>query len=303
MSEAASQIVDQMQAPAVEVPLDQTNEVPSSGLPNKDEKVSSRVEILIKREQAARQREAAANAKEREVEEKIAKREAEFDLKWKRIQEFDQVKEDPKKALEILGVDYNQITQSVLSDGSIPPELQIKKIEAKFEAFQKAQEDGERSKAEAQKLNAQAQEEKAISNFKLEITSELKKNLERYELIAFEDEEDLVFQVIDEHYRRTIDPETGIGKVMAITEAADRVEEHLEKKYDKSRSLNKVKTLWSAIPKELQSQIAKPETKPSQPPKTLSNKLSATPQPARKSPVTDEERVQRAIAYAKSLRT
>jgi len=50
-----------------------------------------------------------------------------------------------------------------------------------------------------------------------------------------------------------MNPETGVGKVMSIAEAADKVEEILEKQYDKSRTLNKASSPMGCSPKECHS--------------------------------------------------
>lgn len=273
-----------------------------------DEKVSSRLDVLIRREQAAVARERAAR-----------EREAELDAKLAKYAEFESAKTNPDKALELLGLNYDELTRAKLNDGVLPPDVQIKKVEDKFEAYRKSQEEAEAKRTESYKLEqqrmAQEQEAKAISGFKSEIGTYLKDNSGRYEYTIFENQEDLVYDVVDEHYTRTlaaaqklfdageITQEKIIGKVMSIAEAADKVEQWLEQKYNRSRELAKTKALWSqAIPKGTQQEIAKAGIKSSQPPKTLTNNLTATQTVPRTKPMTDEERVQRAVAYAKSLR-
>lgn len=288
----ASQILDQKaaipQEPTPEAPKEAS--APAQLAEPKEEKLSPRLETLIKREQAALQAETRAKKERAELEERLAK-----------YQDFESAKENPLKALELLGLNYDQLTQTLLKNGEIPPEVQIKRIEEKFDSFKSAQEQAEARRNQEARTQAEEQEKKAVSNFKTEILTYLDDNKTRYELVAFENQQELVFDVIDEHYNRTLDAETGIGKVMSISEAADKVEEFLEQKYNKSRELNKVKALWSSVPKGVLKQAVKPETKPSQKPATLTNQLSAHPT-QRKTPVTDEERIQRAIAYAKGLR-
>ncbi len=299
-TEVVNQIVDQMQAPppseapqAAEV-LDnkESPTLKETKAPQRDEKISGRLEVLIRREQAALNRERAADGKLKELEAKL-----------KRIEEFEGAKGNSKKALELLGLDYSQLTESLMKDGEIPPEVRIKEIESKFDAFK----DEKQKEKEAQELRAkeyqEAQTQRVIENFKGEITTYLSDNKTRYELIEFEGEQDLVFQVIDEHYNRTLNPDTGVGKVMSIAEAADKVEEHLEKKYNDSKKLSKVQTLWSAVPRGTLADAVKAETKrPSQKPQTLTNQMASHSTPQRKTVLTDDERIQKAIAYAKGLR-
>lgn len=295
-TEAASQIVDQMVTPPTVTEGGASTDAASlpanTGGAPKDEKISSRMDTLIRREQAALHAERAAKQAQAEVEEKL-----------KKYADFESAKKVPKKALELLGLDYNELTQAMLNEGQITPEIQIKQINEKFEALTKSQEDEKVRRDEEQKQEAQAKEQRAITDFKSEITTYLGDNSSRYELIAFENQHDLVFEVIDEQYRRTAQASPdGIGKVMKISEAADKVELWLEQKYEKSKSVNKVKSLWNIAPKGTLAEAIKPQAKPSQPPRTLTNNLTATPTTPRKTPVSDEERVQRAIAYAKSLR-
>lgn len=309
-NEAVSQILDQV---PVLPPQGDKNPMggastdalaPPASTPAKaDDKVSSRIEVLIKREQAARQREEAAKQRELELQAKL-----------QRIEEFESAKGNSKKALELLGLNYDELTQSMLKDGEIPPEVQIKKVEDKFEAYRREQEAEAGRRAEDAKQAAVAQEQKAIENFKSEINTYLGDNNSRYELIKFEDQSELVFDVIDAHYNRTLqahvkeltelgeDASRAVGKVMSIAEAADKVEQHLEQKYNKSRELKKVQTLWNAVPKEIQSKAVQQTKASSQKPQTLTNQLASTPTPPRATPISDEERVQRAIAYAKGLR-
>ena len=267
--------------------------------PNGQDRVSSKMEVLIRREQQAlrreqqaRQREEALQAKLKEIEDREA-----------RIKEFDSVKQgNSKKALDLLGMNYDELTKSVLADGSIPPEVQIKRLEEKLQSFQSQQEEKSKLEQERQKMAVQAQEQKAISDFKAEIDSYVKENSGRYELIGFENKQDEIFKVIDEHYAKTIDPDTGVGVVMSMKEAADKVEEQLEQKYNKSRELKKIQAFLA------QSQLGKapvqgkkPEPQRFQPPRTLTNQMTATPT-KRTTPLTDEERLQKAVAYARGLR-
>ncbi len=255
-----------------------------------DPQISSKLETLARREQAALHAERAASARLKDIETREAK-----------LKEFESVREGkPLDALKMLGYDYDQITKAKLLDGEVPPEVQVKKLEDKLNSFQETQKQKEQAEAEQAKKSAEAQEAKAVSDFKADIKQYLSDNSNRYELIQFEGQEDLVFEVIDEHYTRTLDPQTGIGKVMTKAEAADKVELWLEQKYEKSRSLKKVTALLGLrpeAPKPAEKQVTQ-----RQPPRTLNNQLSASPTTPRKSPVTDDERIQRAIAYAKGLR-
>lgn len=267
----------------------------------KEEKISPKLAALVRRERAAVERERAAKSKEVEIQAKLA----ELEERSKKYQEFETLRStNPRKALELLGLTYGELSQIELNDGNIPPELQIKKLSESLEnrideRVKKTTEEAQRRAEEEAKRAAEARESETISKFKGEISSFLKENTSRYELIAFEQCEDLVYDVIDEHYERTRNPETGMGEVLTIAQAADKVELHLEQKYEKARNLNKVKSFPA-----LKQEQAKPKTtnpNPGQPTKTLTNQMSATPSPQSNRMLTDDERIARAVAYAKGL--
>jgi hypothetical protein len=233
-----------------------------------DPKLSGRLEILMRREQELLARDRAFKEQEASLQEKLAK-----------IERFEKAKGgNAKEALDLLGLDYNQLSEAILQDGKLPPEVHIKKLEDKLSDLEKQREqDKSAQEQEKQKLQAQA-EEKAISGFKTEIDTYLKDNKDRYELTHFWEMEDLVFEVIEEHYTRTLNQETGVGKVLSIKEAADKVEEHLEKKFSKAHEVGKIKALWGAIPKNSQETLAKQlASKSAQQPKTLTNNMSQAP--------------------------
>lgn len=292
----AGQILDKA-APAA--PTQNQGQAPTDGGKPADEKVSPKLEILIRREQQAVARERQA----KQIEADLQARLRTLEEREARVREFESAKGNSKKALELLGLNYDELTKAQLLDGEIPPEVQIKKIEEKFEAFKSEKEKEEQRRQEQEALKQREAEARAISDFKSQINTYLSDNAARYEFIAFEGAQELVFDVIDEHYNRTLNQETGIGKVMSLEEAADKVEEYLEGKYNKAKELSKTKALWGSIPKVPLQEAAKQQTniKPQQ--KTLTNQLSAKVQtPTVNRMLTDEERVQKAIAYAKGLR-
>lgn len=289
----AAQILDKTQ-PTVTPP--HTNEggaIKDEGIPPATEKVSGKLEMLIRREHQALQRERSAKQKEQEIE---AKLQALLE-KEKRIEEFEGAKGNSKKAMELLGLNYDELTKSHLQDGEIPPEVQIKKIEEKFDAFKTAKEKEDQERAEEQKKILADQEQRAVANFKSEISTYVKDNSARYEFISFESAEDLVFDVIDEQYNRT-------QKVMLIKDAADKVELWLEQKEIKKKELSKSKALWGAVPKASVQEAVKQQTSKPQQTRTLTNQLSAkaTPPAQGNRFLTDEERVQKALAYAANLK-
>lgn len=277
---------------------------PEAGPPKTDERISSKLSVLTRRERAAVERERAATAKEQEIT-----------AREKRLQEFEALKKtNPLKALELLGLSYQDLTQVALNDGAVTPDIQVKNLEDKFDSFLKSQEDAKARETEESKRQAAEQEEKMTAEFKGKIGSYLKDNASRYELTSFhygeDDAMDMVYGVIDEHYARTAPKDadgnfTGPGAVMTIAEAADKVELHLEQKYrEKATGLNKLKG-FLAVRQETPAAKTdtKPQTQTRQTQKTLTNNLSAQSKQPQGRFLTDEERVQKAIAYARGLRS
>ena len=296
MTEAVTQ--EEVSSDTISTPV--TPAIPTQ----KEERISNKLQVLVQREKAALMREQIAKQKEAEFESKhkaFLEREA-------KLAEFENLKStNPMKALELLGLSYQDLTQTALNDGSVPPEVQVRKVEEKFDSYIKAQQLAEQEKAETYKRQAQQQEEKVIGDFKAEITSFINADPKAYELIKFEGLEELIYDTIDENYNRTIDPQTGIGKIMSIKEAADKIETMLDKKYEDARKLDKFakQTKAPQVAQAAISQIQFTERNKAVPQRTLNtlnNQMSATPAKPRTRPMTDDERVAKAVAYAKSLR-
>lgn len=266
--------------------------------PVQDDKVSPKLQVLVQREKQALERERIAKQKEAEFEARMK----EFEPRESKIAEFERVKKegDYNKALELLGIPYQDLTSAMLNDGRITPEIQVKKVEERLDSYLKSQEEAEKQKAESSKREAAAREEQVTTSFKTEIKSFLDSEPQKYELIKFEQLEDFVYDTIDEHYNRTIDPVTGVGKILTIQEAADKIEQALEKKDEDRRKLSKLKINQS--PPVIEKVVQQSNFTPRQQPKTLTNQQTAVPSAPRTKPLTDEERVQKAIAYARTLR-
>lgn len=289
--------------------------VPSTSTPSEPDRVAPKFEALIKREKTAVERERAARAREAVAEARakdIEQREA-------KVREFETLKQtNPLKALELLGLSYQDLTQIALSDGNIPPEVHAKRVEEKLDSYVKSQEDRDKEQDERTRADEEKRHASTISRFKGEIGSYLKQNSDRYELMAFENPDDqgmdLVYEVIDLHYNQTLeaakakaleeDPEGDTsdvrGEVLTIAQASDKVELKLEEKYQKSKTLKKVAAFLA--PRQEKPSVEKPKNTPRQTPQTLTNQLSAAPAPQRKAPLSDDERIAKAIAYARGLR-
>lgn len=263
----------------------------------KTEKVSQSLQILVQREKKALERERAAKLREQEVEAKfqtLAEREA-------KMKEFDEMLETkPLEALEKRGMPYKKLTEIAMNDGAIPIDHELKKLKDEFDAYRKSQEDGTRQKAEDEKQRAVQSEAKVIEDFKGDILKMLDAEPKKYELTLFDGAQGMVYDVIDEHYNRTLNEETGVGEIMDKATAADKVEKWLrETKYAKATDLEFFKSL---LPQQLKPEVKQESTFRPPQHRTLTNQLSATPSKPRTGVITDEQRIAKAIAYAKGLR-
>ena len=283
-------------------PPEQTLEAQGKVPEVRDERVSSKLQVLVQREKQALEVERRAKLREADLEAKLKA----FEERERKVSDFESLKtKDPMKALELLGLSYQDLTQTALNDGSVPPEIQVRKVEEKLDSYLKAQEAAERQRAEDAQKQAKQQEEKIISDFRAEINSFIDSDPKSYELIKFEGLTDLVYDIVDEHYSRTINPETGIGEILSIKDAADKLETQLEKKYNEAKKLSKLNTQPQQLASQLANHVVKPQTFTERPraARTLTNQNSATPSKPITRTLTDDERIAKAVAYARGLRT
>jgi len=255
----------------------------------KQDNISSKMEILLRRERAAVDAETRAKAKEAEIEARYAK-----------LTEFESIKKDkPLDALKLLDIDYNDLSQVVLNDGNVPAEVLVKRLEDKIKNLEESLTQKEQSRAEEAKASAQKQADQAVNNFKKQITQYLEGNKDKYELMHFEGvDSSRLYQMIEDHWNETVD-ENGMGKIMPIEEAAQLLEKQLEEKYIKARDIPKFNSLFQATKGSAGQQMIKQmqEQQKASGLKTLTN--NQAPSPERKS-LTDEDRIKNAINMAKS---
>lgn len=315
MSEAVQAIID---TPAIKPPAidTQTNVGDAStdgtsSTPKQDDKVSQRLEILIKREQQAMARERIAKASEAES----TRLRAELESERAKIAKFNSIKTNPKLALDELGLTYDEITKAMLADGQLPPEVEIKKLRGDLDGIKQAREDERKLQAQQAKAQAQAQEAKAVDDFKGEIKTYAIDNAARYELINFDERFDEVYELIDAHYTRTQlahakeleadgkNPNGAIGKVMNIAEAADKIEEYYEKRELEKKKLSKLQSLWGAVPKESLAKAVEEARKDKSPPtRTLTNNLSAANLKPKSTRPPEDKRVEEIVAKWRASR-
>ena len=95
---------------------------------------------------------------------------------------------------------------------------------------------------EREEAEVEAKYENAKHNFMSEIENAVASD-EKYELINSSNGEELVYNVIEEHYNET-------GNILEIDEAAQAVEEYLEAEVEKMLRLNKVSSKLGRVAEE-----------------------------------------------------
>ena len=231
------EVVEEHQAPEEEVKIDEPIE-------QEEDQFSKKFAALSRKEKAMREREDQYSRKiedlERRLEEMNRKPEPEknpeIPLEWR-------LKQNPLKALEEMGLGYDQLTELALNDGKLTPDLQMQLIRSELENDYKSKfEELENRLQEREEAETEAKYENAKHNFMSEIESAVASD-EKYELINSSNGEELVYNVIEEHYNET-------GNILEIDEAAQAVEEYLEAEVEKMLKLEKVSRKLGRVAEE-----------------------------------------------------
>lgn len=270
---------------------------------------------------ALSRKEKAIRAKEREIETRQAQAKADFEARMKALEErearwarMEELKNKrPLEAIKELGLSYDDLTAAALNDqGELPPERQteatIAELKAQLDALKKEREEektaAQKAKEEEELKQAEARYAQQIDNFKGEIKSHLDTaGEEKYELMKsglFADVADpveAVYDVILEHYRETqANSPDGVGEIMDITQAADLLEQWLEKEAEKLAKTKKAKSKLLP-PQAVETKAEKKPIEAPSEPKTLENAHSSTVPNRQGEKLSDDE----LLAQAASL--
>ena len=233
---------------------------------------------------ALSRREKDIRAKEAEYENRIAELEEKFNFFNKKpepkkepdIPLEHRLKQNPLKALEDLGLSYDKLTELALNDGKLTPDMQMKLMREELESGYKSKyEELEKRILDKEKSDEQRRYDDIQRGFMNEIDSFVSSNEGEYEYVAHNQANEVIYEVIEEHYNET-------GRILDIKDAAEAVESYLEEEAEKLLSLSKVKNRLS------QRDQREPET-PRQSQTTLSNALSAQANQRVDRPLSDDE--------------
>jgi hypothetical protein len=283
---------DGSESAEVEETLEANSEVEEKS-DSKNDEFSAKFAALSRREKELRERESQIqeqySSKLAELEAKIeslnAPKEEEVQKEPELPLEY-RLKKDPLGTLAELGLSYDQLTNLALNDGKLTTEMQMQlmkedlesKYNGKFESLQN-------ELLERDKRQEEQKYEETVTNFKNELTDFVNNSDDKYELIQANDAVDVVYEVIEEHYKDT-------GRIMSKDEAADQVENYLEGEIEKLMKLSKLKNKFGL--QEALKEQAKPA--PVQASPTLSNAHSAAASKPSRPKTRDES-----LAYATSL--
>jgi hypothetical protein len=244
--------------------------------PEKDDGFSRKFAALSRKEKDLRAREA-------EYEQRIAELEEKFSSYNKKPEPEPEVpfeyrlKQNPLKALEDMGLSYDKLTELALNDGKLTPDMQMKLMREELESDYKSKfENLENRISEKEKSDEQRRYDDVQRGFMGEIDQFVSSNGQEFEFIQANDANEVVYDVIEEHYNET-------GKILDIKEAAEAVESYLEEEAEKLLNLGKVKNRLQNYGRREESET------PGQSQVTLSNSLSAQGTERATRPLSEEE--------------
>ena len=230
--------------------------------PEKSDDFSRKFAALSRREKEIRAKEVEYDKRIAELEERLGsfgkkpEPEPELPIEYR-------LKKDPLRALEDMGLSYDKLTELALNDGKLTPEMQMRLMREELEGdYKKKFEELENRLLEKEKSDEQRRYDDIQRGFQNEIEDFVESNADRYELIKANEANDIIYDVIEEHYNDT-------GRILDIEEAAEAVENYLEEEAEKIFRLGKFRSKFG-----LENDFEQEES-PRQSQVTLSNAMSA----------------------------
>lgn len=183
---------------------------------------------------AKTEREAARWAALTQKEKFLTDKEKEYkqkDIQYKALEtELKSIKGNPANAIKMLekefGITFESMLDHFLTNGKLTPEQEIAQIKKEREEERQLQ------ARQAEESNTKAMENN-LNTFKADLKTFIDGNNEAYELIQANEAYDLVFNVIDQDYRKS-------GQIMKTEDAAKLVEDYL---LEKAKKLMQAKKL------------------------------------------------------------
>lgn len=278
IAQAAPAPVDQTAIPPVDPAAP-----PAALEPNKEEAMSPKLAIIARKERALvqKQQEFLKQQQEWQKEREAMKAELEAERSKRSLW-----KEDPDKALEELGWDYDRLTERKINGGGLTPKDLEKKMEERFKSYEERMAEEKATLEKAQQEAQEKQQQKIIDDFKEDLKGHLKTNAEKYKLSnLFDNDAELLYQTIDAYYEAN-------GKILSNEEASDLVEKYFVKLYEDAQKALTPKE--QAKLDEEKKSLGVVDKKPTQ--TTLTNDMNNVAGASFLSPKTEEDRMRRAMA-------
>lgn len=259
--------------------------------PEKKEEMdySSRFAALSRREKQLVERERRL----KDIESKNKTLESTVQTWETKKQEF---KKNPDLIFEEIGMSFDDLVNFKLGikeeaeKKDLDPNELYKKIkqdlEAELENKLKARED------EALKLQQEAEQKQnaqVIENYRKEIVDTIRSQNDKYELINYQGNYDLVFDVIEQYYNEH-------EELLPLDQAADHVEQYLEGLVDGATKLKKFQSKLAPKVVTQPEEAGKTEPAIDSKPKTLSNSLNSSSPSSSSASIDPEESKRRASA-------
>lgn len=199
---------------------------------------SKKLSLLAKREQRARQQEAEAKARLKEVDAKFAQVE-EFNKRLERVQ-----KKDPQAVKELyqqMGISYLDLSEMELFDYQQKPKDKVEQLEEQVRRLSDEREAEAKAKVDAAKQSQEAQAKAANDQALKVIATALKTNDDQFELINLLGRHDLVYDRLLNHYEKT-----GDSSPQTIIRIAQETENDFVDEFKKYITSNKLRQLFTA---------------------------------------------------------
>ena len=261
-----------------EAPAAATPPASASEATNKQEveqSLSPRYAQLARQEKALRARHAAIQAEKAEMQKAREALEAERASMQGKFVPIERLKRETLAVLQEQGVDYNDLTQQVLS--SPDPEIakrdaHIAKLESRLEEIMQKVEGTQKSIEEGQ----QQSYNQAIAQIRQE-ASRLVKVDPAFETIKATNAVGEVVDLIQKTFEEGLDEEYPKGTLLSVEEACQLVEEELTEQYTKVARLEKIRKRLEASNKPSTPSQPQSTTQQSQPKPTLTNSMTGAP--------------------------
>lgn len=249
-----------------------------------DESMSSKLSLLARKERAIVQKQQENQRKfqewekeKKELLEKLSSRET-SDKLWD---------SDPLKALEARGLDYQKLTEKMLTGDDLTPKDLEKKMEERLKSYEQKLEEEKKAREKEKEDYKTAQEKAIIDNFKADLKTHLSSKADTFKLASLYDEDaELAFDVIDAYYREN-------NEVLEVEDALAKADKYFMDLFEKGAAKLGYKKVDETVDPKTGSKL--PEIKkPTQ--TTLTNAMNTTMSVSTLPAKTEEDRVKRALA-------